>query len=108
MRKVLLIAGVFIFFGLIGCTSIQPYFFDNGPDYFVEGVARFVENGKIGFYNEQNEKVIPAQFDWASPFENGVAEVCNECKAVREDEHERMQGGKWGTVNMKGEVLWKQ
>ncbi len=32
-----------------GKHIIQPFIFDNGPDYFEEGLFRFVENNKIGF-----------------------------------------------------------
>lgn len=53
----------------------NPLFFDNGPDYWNNGVRRFVENGKIGFVNEKGEKVIAAKYDFATPFDDGYALV---------------------------------
>src|SRR5690606_38550055 len=51
-----------------GRSILRPYFFDNGPDYFEEGLARFVENGKVGFHDKALNIVIPAQYDFAYPF----------------------------------------
>jgi len=48
-------------------------FYDNGPDYYEEGVRRFVENGKIGFVNKSGEKVLPAIWEFASSFSYGYA-----------------------------------
>lgn len=86
----------------------HAYNFDNGPDYFIEGLARYVENGKIGFINEKLEIVIPAQFDFASYFENGVAKICNECRKVYQGEHSQMKGGKWGILDKNGGVSWNK
>lgn len=52
-----------------------PQFFDNGADYFVEGYRRFVEQGKIGFADALGNKVIPAEWGFANPFEYGYALV---------------------------------
>lgn len=50
-------------------------FFDNGSDYFVEGLRRYVNNKKIGFVNKLGEKKIAAQWDFATPFNYGYATV---------------------------------
>src|ERR1035437_2341482 len=52
---------------------LSPYIFDNGPDYVQEGLFRFVENNKIGYSNLKGQQIIPAQFDFASPFSGGLA-----------------------------------
>lgn len=52
-----------------------PQLFDNGPDYWEEGLRRYVENGKIGFVDALGNKVIIAQWDFATPFYNGYAKV---------------------------------
>jgi WG containing repeat len=52
---------------------LTPFIFDNGPDYVEEGLFRFVENNKIGFANLDGDKIISAQFDFATPFENGLS-----------------------------------
>ncbi|MCA5004204.1 WG repeat-containing protein [Sphingobacterium bovistauri] len=49
--------------------------FDNGMDYWEEGLRRFVENNKIGFVNRSGEKVIPACWGFATPFHYGYATV---------------------------------
>ena len=55
---------------------LKPYIYDNGPDYIEEGLFRFVENNQIGFANLDGQKVIPAKYDFATPFENGLSEYC--------------------------------
>ena len=75
--------------------------FDNGPDYVVEGMARTVKNGKVGFVNTQLDRVVPPVWDFASPFEHGVAAVCTGCVSTPispGDEHKKMTGGKWGYI----------
>lgn len=57
----------------------RPMMFDNGPDYQLEGRIRFVENKKVGFVNEWGRLVLPAQWDWASPFNYGYIHACNDC-----------------------------
>jgi len=49
--------------------------YDNGPDYWGEGVRRYVENGKIGFVTKSGIKITPAAWDFALPFNYGYAEV---------------------------------
>ncbi len=53
---------------------LRPFIYDNGPDYATEGLFRFVENKKMGFANLEGQKKILAQFDFATPFEDGIAE----------------------------------
>ena len=78
--------------------------FDNGPDYFVEGLARTVKDGKIGFVNTALEPVVAPVWDFAFPFSNGVAAVCNGCMAAG-GEHQMVTGGKWGYIDKRGKVL---
>jgi hypothetical protein len=42
---------------------------------FNEGIAVFIDNGKFGYINDKGEIIIPAQYDYASMFYNGLAEV---------------------------------
>lgn len=87
-----------------GNVIIRPYPFDNGPDYFREGLSRYVSNNKIGFINNRLEIIIPAAFDFAEPFENGISYVCNGCKPKSMGEHSVMTGGKWGVLGLDGNV----
>jgi hypothetical protein len=78
--------------------------FDNGPDYFVEGLARTVKGGKVGFVNTALETVVAPVWDFAFPFSNGVALVCSGCTAAG-GEHQSMKGGKWGYIDKGGKVV---
>jgi hypothetical protein len=79
--------------------------FDNGPDYFVEGLARTVKNGKVGFVNAKLDRVIAPAWDFATPFDHGVAAVCTGCTPKSDGEHTIMTGGKWGYIDAHGSVV---
>lgn len=57
-----------------GKVILTPYIYDNGPDYVEEGLFRFVENGKIGFADEDGNKKVKARYDFATPFSDGLSE----------------------------------
>ena len=93
-----------------GKTILKPYLFDNGPDYFKEGLSRYVENNLIGFIDEKYQIVIKAQFEFVTPFHNNFATFCVgfEKVPVKESgEHSKIAGGKWGLINKDGEVVIK-
>jgi len=77
---------------------LRPYIFDNGPDYFAEGLARFVENGKMGFYDKALNIIIPAKYDFVFPFENGVARAGTHCTTQKHGEHASVYCEKWENV----------
>jgi len=52
---------------------VVPYIYDNGPDYPEEGLFRVVANNKIGFADSTGKQLIPAQFDFVTPFRDGYA-----------------------------------
>ncbi|MBB4804923.1 hypothetical protein HNP38_000195 [Chryseobacterium defluvii] len=84
----------------------RPYFYDNGADFFEEGVQRFVKNGKIGFADRDGKVVIEPQHDFVSPFTFGYAAFCDGCDWEKtEDEHKAIVGGTWGVMNWKGEIV---
>jgi len=92
-----------------GKVIVRPFIFDNGPDYFIEGLSRFVQHGKMGFINEKYEIIIPAQFDFVRPFDKGMAAFCTDCQVVKfDDEHRVMRGGTWGYINKEGHILIDQ
>ncbi len=86
-------------------TVFVPFIFDNGPDFFSEGLSRFAGEGKIGFVDECGKVVIPAQFDFADAFVDGQARICQGCKLKIEGEHRTFVGGKWSVINKKGVVI---
>ncbi len=90
---------------LIDCNAtliLRPHVVDNGPDCFREGLARFVEDGRYGFFDQAGGVAIPAQFDYARPFENGRAAVCTGCQRVKDGEYTRLTGGQWSWVDREG------
>jgi hypothetical protein len=88
-----------------GRVVIRPFVFENGPDYFSEGLARFVLRGKFGFFNKQGHVVIDPAFDFARPFRNGAAAVCSGCSLKSDGEHSLVVGGKWGFIDSSGRVI---
>ncbi|HBV7097369.1 TPA: WG repeat-containing protein [Klebsiella aerogenes] len=80
--------------------SLLP--FDNGGDEFAEGLVRSRQQGKVGFYNAQLQAVIIPQFDFAWPFKEGKALVCNGCNTRRDGEHTSMIGGQWFYIDKSG------
>jgi hypothetical protein len=85
-----------------GCVLIRPFIFDNGPDYFQEGLARFTVDRKFGFFDDHGQVVISPRFDFAFPFHEGLAAACMGCRIQRQGEHPVVKGGDWGYVNHKG------
>ena len=79
--------------------------FDNGPDYFSNGMARTERNGKIGFFDKKLSIVIEPRYDFAYPFKNGISIVCLGCIRKKDGEHTKIVGGKWGAINIKGEII---
>jgi hypothetical protein len=93
-----------------GGRTAQAFVFDNGTDFFEEGLARTVRNGKLGFVNERLEVVIEPVWDFAAPFSGGLAQVCRGCSRRPlgdhpDEEHFEMAGGKWGTIDRTGKVV---
>ncbi|MCW9030119.1 MAG: WG repeat-containing protein [Gammaproteobacteria bacterium] len=84
---------------------VRTHLFDNGPDYFKEGLARTVKNNKFGFINKQLTVVIEPQYDFAFPFNNGISIVCVDCFFKPDGEHKTVEGGKWGQIDKQGNVV---
>jgi len=101
----------------ISVKSLGPFFvkrdgatlrtvrFDNGPDLFSEGLARYVENKKIGFIDPSGQVVIPAQFGFAFPFANGHSRVCNDFETVTRGEYDLIRSNRWGFIDRKGKAI---
>lgn len=85
---------------------LEVFNYDNGPDYYSEKLARFIENKKFGFFDSSCKKQIPATYDFVFPFEKGYSIVCSGCEIKSDgDEHSRIVGGKYGIINRKGKVI---
>ena len=81
--------------------------FDNGADYFAEGLARTHRAGKVGFIDRSLTERIGPAWDFAFPFDGGVALVCQGCRshATGEGEHLELRGGAWGYIDREGAVV---
>lgn len=84
---------------------LNAFTYDNGPDYFSEGLARFVENSKFGFFDASCNKVISANYDFAFPIQEGFSLVCNGCESVSDGEHSSIHGGKYGMIDKTGKIV---
>ena len=85
-----------------GSVLFDIFLFDNGPDYFSEGLTRVKRSGKMGFANEKGEVVIPCIYDFAWPFENGYAKVTYEAEEVLDGDHVEIQSDSWFRVDKNG------
>lgn len=83
----------------------NPFRYDNGPDYFVEGLRRFVKNGKIGFVDRNGKVIIEPKHDFVYYFNYGYASFCDGCKRNDDDGYIKVPGEKWGMMNNKGETV---
>ena len=88
---------------------MKTMFFDNGADYFEEGLARTISKGKYGFMNRKLDVVIEPQFDFVFPFSKGKAKFCNGCKEKKDKhgEHSMRVGGTWGFVDKEGKITFE-
>lgn len=90
---------------LSGNVVLRPYVFDNGPDQFVDGLARFVKDRKMGFFDIRGRVTIGAQFEFVEPFANGRAKFCSGCAKNYAGEHWTVTGGVWGVIDRQGRPI---
>ena len=89
----------------------SPIAYDNGCDYWQEGMRRYVENGRVGFVRRDGSRATPAQWDFATPFEHGYATVYRGSwqKEWTDDEHWTLAPASPDAVseviNQRGEVV---
>ncbi len=93
-----------IYINTKGEKTVRPFVIDNGPDYFSEGLARFIRNGRIGFINKKGSVTISATFSFVRSFSENLAAFCEGCKEIKNGEYTSIKGGKWGFINGAGEV----
>lgn len=83
--------------------SYSIYQFDNGDDYFCEGLQRIVNNdGKIGFADSLGNVAIEPRFAFAFPFEDGYAKVTDEGKSEPVGEHRTWVSDSWYYIDHEG------
>lgn len=82
--------------------AVRVYLFENGADYFADGLARTVATGKIGYMDRRLRVVVKPDYDFGFPFAKGRAVVCLGCTEVMEGEHRSVRGGRWGMIDKTG------
>lgn len=80
------------------------------PDAFTGGLRRIVKEGKIGFINKKGIVVIAPEYDQAERFAKKICAVNKgatpiESSATDEYAIGPNEGGLWGVINNKGEVI---
>jgi len=86
--------------------SQRVLFFDNGCDYFKEGLARGMVNDQMVFINRLLKVVLNPGFELLSHYDYGHSVVCN--GPFREEtrgEHTLSKGGKCGLLNKQGRLV---
>jgi hypothetical protein len=85
--------------------AARVHVFENGADYFSEGLARTISQGKFGYIDRKLTVVIKPEYDFAFPFRNSRAIVCTGCVTVAEGEHRAVKGGTWGLIDKTGAIV---
>ncbi|MBL0942295.1 MAG: WG repeat-containing protein, partial [Alphaproteobacteria bacterium] len=63
--------GIFYRMDKRGNLKFESVFYDNGWDYYEEGLARFFKNGKVGFHDKKGNVIIQPRYDFAKYFKDG-------------------------------------
>lgn len=80
-------------------VGIRAKFYDNGADYFKDGLARYQYKGRIGFIDKSGKIKILAQYPFVSPFENGYAKACIKCTLKNDGEYNYFDSEEWFFIN---------
>ena len=100
-------AGIVMIFNS-SCVSnrYKVFQFDNGDDYFCEGLHRIEDGkGKIGFSDENGNVVIKPRFAFASPFENGFSRTTFKGEKVYKGEHWFWESPEWFYIDHQGNTV---
>ncbi len=79
--------------------------YDNGPDYFSDGLIRFVQNGLLGYADKNGKVVIGPKYACAWPFEDGQAQVAVNCTKTLENEMMMWESEDWILIDNQGNTI---
>jgi len=86
--------------------DILPFVEEYQPDPFSEGLARVYQNEKIGFINDCGKIEIPAVYELAYPFKNGISIVRKGFKKIEiNPEYVQNKGGVFGAIDTTGNLV---
>lgn len=89
----------------------KPFIYDNGIDFFQNGLIRIEENKKVGFADMNGKIVIQPTYDFVLPFDKNFTAFYSggkyECmeKEITNCEHFHWTGGLWGFINRNNDTL---
>jgi hypothetical protein len=84
----------------------RTIFFDNGCDYFEDGLARGYEKGKMIYMDKNLNVVLRPGFEWLLPFDYDHATVCNgPFETIQDGEHSLMKNGQCGLIDKQGNLV---
>lgn len=80
---------------------------DNGADPYQQALVRTRVDGRIGFADPAFQPAFAARFDFAWPFQDGRALVCDGCRptAPDADGHRGLAGGRWFHIDRHGQAV---
>jgi hypothetical protein len=82
------------------------YFFDNGPDYFKNGLTRFKKNNRVGYLDKKAKIIVSPAYDYGSYFMDGFAMVGNNvigADTIMESIIPKCES--YGVIDKKGHVI---
>ena len=81
--------------------------YDNGCDYFVDGLARAYAENEMVYVDKALNVALRPSFEWLGIFEYGHAVVCNGPFETerRDDEHPISRGGQCGLIDRRGRLV---
>ncbi len=80
----------------------ETYFFDNGPDYFEHGVARFRKEGKIGLINKKGKVMLTPKYESVGIMDGGYGIVGVNCVSEKDGEYTATECMKYGIIDSLG------
>ena len=85
--------------------AVPTQLYDNGADYFCNGLTRSLFDGKYGYVNARLEAVVKARYEFAYPFQGGHGTVCDGCTFSRDGEHTAVACARCGAVDVHGTLV---
>jgi hypothetical protein len=87
-------------------NSQRVMFFENGCDYFKDGLSRGIIDGKMVFIDEQLEVSLNPGFELIAPFDYDHSVVCNgPFREEKQGEYTFRRGGKCGLIDRQGNLV---